>query len=196
MYSPYHADFTITRFLGEMFMNTIRNSINVNGSNPYFLSMLLILINLSFVTVSAEPYMVQSINLAQAQKVVEAAINECGLIDGKVTISVAVVDVAGQPVVQIRSDNSAPHNWELVFRKAYTARTFRRPSIEWRDRTDGTDRAGQRELSTVIPLGGGAPIKVGDEIIGAVGVSGSPDGQPGDSACALAAAASIAGELQ
>ncbi|NNE39260.1 MAG: heme-binding protein [Gammaproteobacteria bacterium] len=158
---------------------------------------LILILNLAIFTSQAEPYMLQSINLEQAQKVVEAAINECGRIDGKVTISVAVVDVAGQPVMQIRSDNASPHNWELAFRKAFTGRTYRRTSLEWRDRTAGdSERAGQRLLSMVIPLGGGAPIKAGDVTIGGVGVSGAQGGQPADSACAVAAAASIASDIE
>ncbi len=174
---------------------TIKDRLSVNASNSRYL--LIILMLLSLPATHAEPYMQQNISLSQAQKVVAAAINECGLINGDITVSVAVVDRAGQPVMQIRSDNSAPHNWELAFRKAYTARTYRRTSLEWRDRTAGnSERAGQRQLSQVIPLGGGAPIKAGNDTIGGVGVTGAEGGQPADDACAVAAAASIASELQ
>jgi len=59
----------------------------------------------------------------------------------------------------IASDNPSPHNFELARRKAYTARTFRRPSLEWAQQTkDGADLAGQRQLADVIALGGGVPI--------------------------------------
>jgi uncharacterized protein GlcG (DUF336 family) len=99
--------------------------------------------------------------------------------------------------MQIRADTASPHNWELVFRKAYTARTYRRTSLEWRDRTAGeSERAGQRVLADVIPLGGGAPIMMDGQAIGAVGVSGAAGGQPADSACAEAAIAAIADELR
>jgi uncharacterized protein GlcG (DUF336 family) len=62
---------------------------------------------------------------------------------------------------------------------------MRRPSLEWRDATAGdSELAGQRMLSNVIPLGGGAPIMLGNQAIGAVGVSGAQGGQPADDACA------------
>jgi uncharacterized protein GlcG (DUF336 family) len=145
----------------------------------------------------AQPRVQHNITLAQARQIVDAVIARCSEPGDLVTVSVAVVDMAGQPVMQVRADTASPHNWELVFRKAYTARVYRRTSLEWRDRTAGdSDRAGQRQLSQVIPLGGGAPVMMGDEAIGGVGVSGSPEGQEGDNACAVAGAAAIADELK
>jgi uncharacterized protein GlcG (DUF336 family) len=44
----------------------------------------------------------------------------------------------------------------------------------------------------VIALGGGVPIMSGDDVIGAVGVSGSNGGQTGDEACAKGGVAAIA----
>jgi uncharacterized protein GlcG (DUF336 family) len=112
-------------------------------------------------------------------------------------VSIAVVDRAGQPVMQVRADTASPHNYELAFRKAYTARTFRLTSIDWRDRTaGGSDLGGQRQLSNVIPLGGGAPIMMGDVAVGGVGVSGSAGGQEGDTACALTGIEAIADDLE
>ena len=144
----------------------------------------------------SQPLMQPNISLAHARKIVDAAIAECSRPGDLVTVSVAVVDRAGQPVMQVRADTASPHNWELAFRKAYTARTFRRTSLEWRDRTaGGSEREGQRELTHVIPLGGGAPIMMGDQPLGGVGVTGSEGGQPADTACAQAAVAAIADEL-
>jgi uncharacterized protein GlcG (DUF336 family) len=145
----------------------------------------------------AQPMMQPNISLAQARKMVDAVITECSETGDTVSISVAVVDRAGQPVMQIRADTDSPHNWELTYRKAYTALTYRRTSLDWRDRTAAdSDRAGQRMLSKVIPLGGGAPVMIGDRAIGAIGVSGSPDGQEGDNACAEVGVAAIADELK
>ena len=45
------------------------------------------------------------------------------------------------------------------------------PSSERATRTE-TANAGQRELMDVIPLGGGMPIKAGEDTIGGVGLSG------------------------
>src|SRR5258708_29782883 len=61
--------------------------------------------------------------------IAEGAIEECAKTN--VAISVAVVDRAGRVRIFIASDNPSPHNFELARRKAYTARTFRRPPLEW-----------------------------------------------------------------
>lgn len=125
--------------------------------------------------------------------IAEAAIAECARTGAGV--SVAVIDRAGRVRVFIAADDPAPHNFELARRKAYTARTFRRPSLEWAQRTaDGSELAPQRQLADVIALGGGVPITVGTDTIGAVGVSGSS--QSGDDACARAGVASVADQLK
>lgn len=124
--------------------------------------------------------------------VAEAAIEECAKTG--TGVSVAVVDRAGRVRVFIAADDPAPHNFELARRKAYTARTFRRSTLDWAQRTrEGSELAPQRELADVIALGGGVPINVGNDTIGAVGVSGSS--QTGDDACARAGVARVAGEL-
>jgi uncharacterized protein GlcG (DUF336 family) len=124
--------------------------------------------------------------------IAQGAIEECARTGA--SISVAVVDRAGRVRVFIASDDPAPHNFELARRKAYTARTFRRPTLEWAQRTkEGSELAPQRQLTDVIALGGGVPINVGDETIGAVGVSGST--QAGDDACARAGVARVADQL-
>jgi uncharacterized protein GlcG (DUF336 family) len=52
---------------------------------------------------------------------------------------------------------------------------FRVPSSEFQKRTaDATaGNAAQRDLTDILALSGGMPIKVGDETIGAVGSAGS-----------------------
>jgi uncharacterized protein GlcG (DUF336 family) len=95
----------------------------------------------------------------------------------------------------MRGDATPPHGLELARRKAYTARTFRRTSRDWAKRTEG-DLAGQRSLADVIPLGGGVLIMVGNDIIGAVGVSGAQGGQEADEACAKAGIAKVADQLK
>jgi len=138
-----------------------------------------------------------NISAAQARQIIDAIVAECSTSDGLVTVTVAVVDRAGQPVMQIRGDTASPHNWELAFRKAYTARTFRRSTIDTRDRTAyDQELSGQRTLTNIVALGGGVPIMKGDEAIGAIGVSGARGGQAGDHACALTGLAAIAADLR
>lgn len=145
---------------------------------------------------SAQVLMQPSVSVAQARKIVDAVIAECNRPGTLVTVTVSVVDRAGQPVLQLRADTASPISAELAFRKAYTALSARGSSLAWRDRTaEGAELAGQRSLSTMIPLGGGAAIMLGDRPIGAVGVSGAQGGQPADHACAEHGVAAIADEL-
>jgi uncharacterized protein GlcG (DUF336 family) len=134
----------------------------------------------------------RNISAQLARAIVDAAM-ECSK-DGK-GLSIAVVDRAGQLKALIRGDGTPPMGAELSRRKAYTARTFRRPSLEWAKRTEG-DLAGQRMLTDVIPLGGGVPIKIGDDVIGGVGVSGTSGGQQADEDCAKGAIARVADQLK
>ena len=72
----------------------------------------------------------------------------------------------------------------------------RRSTLEWRDSTDPSkENAGQRQLAEVIPLGGGYPINVGNDTIGALGISGSPT-QEADEKCATAGIAAAANSLK
>ena len=133
----------------------------------------------------------RNVSLQLARTIADAVL-QCPTEGG---ISVAVVDRAGQLRVLLRSDAAPPHGIELARRKAYTARVWRRPSLEWAKRTE-TGLAGQRMVADVIPLGGGMPIQVGNETIGAVGVTGATGGQEGDENCAKAAIAKVADQLK
>jgi uncharacterized protein GlcG (DUF336 family) len=139
---------------------------------------------------SAQVLMQRDVSLRMALTIAEAALAECG-----VRTSVAVVDRAGRLRVFLQGDGASPHNIELARRKAYTARTFQRPSAEWAKATE-TANAGQRMLAEVIPLGGGVPIKIGEETIGGVGLSGAPMGQAQEEACAKAGIAKVADQLR
>ena len=134
--------------------------------------------------------MQRDVSVRMALTIAQAALDECGA-----NTSVAVVDRAGRVRVLLQGDNASPHNPELARRKAYTARTFRQPSSEWAKRTESAN-AGQRMLADVIPLGGGVPIKVGDDTIGAVGLSGANGGQVREEACANVGIAKVADQLK
>ena len=184
-------------------MNTSARTRFRPGSSRWLVVRLVALVALFVVAGSqsnpavAQPLMQANISVALARQIVDAVNAECSRPGDLVTVTVAVVDRAGRPVMQVRADTATTFNWELAYRKAYTALSVRRTSLEWRDRTAGdSDLAGQRSLSDLIPLGGGAPIMMGDQAIGGVGVSGASGGQEGDTACAQAAIATIADELR
>ena len=118
----------------------------------------------------------------------------CAKADGY-DVSVAVVDRAGDMVLLMRGNLANPHNAELARRKAYTARTFGVSTMDFRNRTNGTDLAGQRELADIIHLGGGLPVNVGMDRIGGLGLSGAPT-QEADDKCATQALKGAAGMLK
>src|ERR1700682_1208354 len=115
----------------------------------------------------------KNISLAMAQTIANAAMEKCKEMGFRV--SVTVVDRAGLPIVMLRGDGAGLHTPEGSDRKAYTARTFRSPSADFVKRMLNDPTAvGSKEYTRVLALGGGLPIKVGDDVVGAVGVSGSP----------------------
>jgi uncharacterized protein GlcG (DUF336 family) len=138
----------------------------------------------------AQVLMQRDVSLRMALIIAETASAECGAI-----ASIAVVDRAGRVKVLLQGDGGSPHNLELARRKAYTARTFRQTSAAWAKRTE-TVNQGQRMLTDVIPLGGGVPIMVGEETIGAIGISGAPGGQDKEEACSKAGIAKVAEHLK
>jgi uncharacterized protein GlcG (DUF336 family) len=139
---------------------------------------------------NTQPLMQRVVSLRMAMTIAQTAMEEC-----TPRVSVSVLDRSGRLKVFLQGDDASPHNLELSRRKAYTALTFRTESAEWAKRTETTNQ-GQRSLTEVIPLGGGVPIKVGDETIGAVGLSGAPGGQPKEEACAKAGIAKVADQLK
>ena len=145
-------------------------------------------------TIQAQVLTERNVSLQLAVNIANAAMAACKA-DGY-DVSAAVVDRAGDLKVLLRADTANPHNADLARRKAYTSRTFKVPSMDVAKRTNGpTDLSGQRFLADVIPLGGGLPINVGNDTIGALGISGSPT-QEGDEKCATAALASVANSLK
>jgi len=110
-------------------------------------------------------------------------------------VSVHVLGHNGEVLVAVPGDGAPPHTMENSQRKAYTARTFRIPSGEFVQRVKDNPTTGAVHLSGIIAAQGALPIKVGDEIIGAVGVSGAPGGEK-DEACAKAGLDKVADQLK
>ena len=145
-------------------------------------------------TVHGQVLTQRSVSLQLARTIADAALAACTK-DG-FDVTAAVVDRAGDMVLLLRSDRANPHNAELARRKAYTSRTFNLTTLEFRNQTAGASEfAGQRQLFDVIPLGGGVPIRIGTEVIGGLGLSGSPV-QEADEKCAMAGLAAAANQLK
>jgi uncharacterized protein GlcG (DUF336 family) len=134
----------------------------------------------------------KNISLAMAQTIANTAMEKCKEMGYRV--SVTVVDRAGLPIVMLRGDGAGLHTPEGSDRKAYTARAFRQPSADFVKRMLADPAsAGSKEYKRVLALGGGLPIKVGDDVVGAVGVSGSP-GKDDD--CSKAGIDKVADQLK
>jgi uncharacterized protein GlcG (DUF336 family) len=144
-------------------------------------------------TVFAQGLVTQkNVSLAMAQTIAQAALTQCESMGFKV--SVAVVDRGGLTIVMLRGDGAGLHTPEGAERKAYTARTFSQPSADFVKRlSDRPDTVGSRQYTRVLALGGGLPIKVGSEVVGAVGVSGSPGK---DDVCSQAGIDKVADQLR
>jgi uncharacterized protein GlcG (DUF336 family) len=135
----------------------------------------------------------KDLSLATALTIATTAADTCKGQGNRV--SVAVVGRNGEVIVQLRGDDSSPHTFENSFRKAYTSRTFRIPSGEIADRYKQDPAFFAVHLNNVIHAQGALPIKIGDEVVGAVGVSGSPGGDK-DEVCAKAGIDKVADQLK
>lgn len=111
---------------------------------------------------------------------------------------VAVANRAGQLLVLLRSDDGGPHLVDAARRKAYTAASMNARTSKASKAVD--ERTGEPDphlvyLNEVLMVGGGVPIYMNGELIGAIGVSGSP-GSIHDEECADAGIAAIAASLK
>ncbi len=110
-------------------------------------------------------------------------------------VSATVVGRNGEIIVQLRGDDAGPHTIENSQRKAYTARTFRISSGEFVQRVKDNPTTGAVHLTGIVAAQGALPIKIGDEVIGAAGVSGAPGGDK-DEACVKAGLDKVADQLK
>ena len=93
---------------------------------------------------------------------------------------VAVVDDGGHLVLLHRDDGAQVGSVEIATLKARTAVLFRRHTRAFQDVVEGEGRLALLCIPNGIPLDGGVLLEAGDEIIGAIGVSGASDEQDGD----------------
>jgi uncharacterized protein GlcG (DUF336 family) len=134
----------------------------------------------------------RNLSLGMAKMIAEATLEACRS-KGYHT-SAVVVDRAGQVLVMLRDEQATSQTAEMARRKAYTARMFRMTSLDFQKRTLDPAFTPQRDIADILALGGGAPIKIGEDTIGGVGSSGSSQEQ--DDACAKAGVAKVADMLK
>ena len=135
----------------------------------------------------------KSLSAAMALAIAQTALETCT--KQGYHVSVHVLGRNGEILVAVRGDGAPPHTMENSQRKAYTARTFRIPSGEFAQRVKDNPTLGAVHLTGIIAAQGALPIKVGDDVIGAVGVSGAPGGEK-DEACAKVGIEKVADQLK
>jgi len=107
-----------------------------------------------------------------------------------------VVDADGAVIATLRGDGAGVHSLDSALDKAYTAVSFKNDTLALAERAKGEDSiAPLAKLPHVMFFGGGVPIKLGDETIGAIGAAGAP-GAKLDDGCARAGLEKIRDRLQ
>src|SRR5438445_1501069 len=134
-----------------------------------------------------------SISYELAQKMVDAAVakaRELGVCE-----NVAVLDDGGNLKASSRMDGAPILSIVIAQNKAYTA-LFGVSTQDFFDfiKGDPSLLAGIPTLARVAAWGGGLPIKVNGEVVGAIGLSGAPTVQ-NDVDCAKAALALVPDEV-
>ncbi|SDX56298.1 GlcG/HbpS family heme-binding protein [Hymenobacter psychrophilus] len=113
-----------------------------------------------------------SINLQQAQQIIEAARQKSQ--EMGVKMNIAVVDAGANLVAFARMDGAWLGSLDISIKKAKTARFFDMPTGEVGkiSQPGGSLFGIEHSNGGLITFPGGLPIKQGDEIVGAIGVSG------------------------
>lgn len=135
----------------------------------------------------------QTLSPETAQALAEATLDACRKEGYQVAVS--VVDRAGVPQVMLRDRYAGAHTPDTATRKAWTAVSFRTDTLTLADVTQpGKLQSGVRNVTHALMIGGGVPVEVAGSLVGAVGVSGAPDGKLDDD-CARAGLAAIEDKL-
>jgi uncharacterized protein GlcG (DUF336 family) len=139
-----------------------------------------------------------SLPLALAMKAATKAIATCA--GNGYPVSAVVVDPSGVIKLQAKGDHSTILTTTSAFRKAYTVVTFG-PIFKFDASSTFAALAAKNPsgaalatLPDIALLPGGVAIKLGDEIVAALGVGGSPGGDK-DEVCAQAGVESIKDDL-
>lgn len=129
------------------------------------------------------------IRLEDAIRIINAAQDKAREIEQPMNIS--VVDHGGNLVAQVRMDEAWIGSVDIAFKKAWTARAFDIPTKELADLSQSGDEFFGIHASNngkVMIFAGGIPLKSGEKVVGAIGVSGGMGAQDQEVAEAGAAA--------
>jgi len=124
-----------------------------------------------------------NVSLTLANQLIDATMEACHA-EGKSAV-VAVVDRAGNLIALQRDDNVGPHNTDAAIRKAFTALSTKTPSRTLANNARANpDSNNLNTVNDLLLIGGGVPLKFGDDVIGAIAAGGA-GGAVQDESCAL-----------
>lgn len=135
----------------------------------------------------------RNMSLELANQIASAAVAACAA--NGYNVAVTVVDRAGTVRAVQRADNAGPHTVGASQQKAFTSASAKNNTpamLETSQKNPGAATLG--DIPGFLLLGGGVPVKVGDEVIGAVGIGGAPGGYL-DEQCAIAALDKVKDQL-
>lgn len=136
----------------------------------------------------------RNVSLGLANQIAAATVASCTAAGYAVTAT--VVDRAGGIRAVQRADNAGPHTLGASFDKAYTSASAKNNTLAMMEGAQKNPAAANLvHIPGFLLLGGGVPIKVGNETIGAVGVGGAPGGHL-DEQCAVAALDTVKDQLK
>lgn len=127
----------------------------------------------------------KNMSLELANQIASATVAACAA--NGYNVAVTVVDRAGGVRAVQRADNAGAHTLGSSERKAWTSASIKNTTLSMMEGAQKNPAAANLVyMPGVLLLGGGVPVKVGNETIGAVGVGGAPGGHL-DEQCAVAA---------
>lgn len=136
----------------------------------------------------------KNISLDLANELATTTVNICQ--QKGYNVSAAVVDRAGVLRSFSRANNAGPHTVQASIDKAFTSVSGRNLSGAMMQASQSNAGAANLgDINGFLLLAGGVPVKIGDEVIGAIGVGGAPGGHL-DEECAVAALDSVKAKLK
>ena len=131
----------------------------------------------------------RSISWQTAHQAVRRAVDKADELG--VAINVSVVDRGGNPLAFLRMNGAPLHSISIAEDKAYTAVSFGFSTADWMDAIGDVPqlREGLVQRDRLVIFGGGLPLTVDGELVGAIGVSGASEEQ--DDLCAQAGVDSL-----
>jgi uncharacterized protein GlcG (DUF336 family) len=127
----------------------------------------------------------KNMSLELANQIAAAGVAAC--LAGGYNVAVTVVDRAGGVRAVQRADNAGPHTLAASQQKAFTSASAKNTTLAMMETAQKNPGAANLvNIPGFLLLGGGVPVKAGNEVIGAVGIGGAPAGNL-DEQCAMAA---------